>query len=136
MQNPTNAQTVRQLYENFVVGNIGAVLDVLAEDIDWESRVNWPGGPIPPYAGKCSGRNDVAECFRLFRETVQYEKAMASTKYTAVGDYVLVTGQDIRRDLSTGQFTENRWSMFWTFKEGKVVRLRIYQDTVEPLEKV
>ena len=134
MEKSTNADIVRKIYSDFVAGNIEAVLEVLDENVDWDSRANWPGGPPTPYAGQRRGRNDVAECFKLFREAIQFEKALPSTSYTSVGENVLVTGRNIHRVLSTGELTENRWSMFWTFNHGKVVRLRVYMDTVEMLE--
>lgn len=129
-----NVETVKRIYRNFLNGNIDAVLDALADDIDWSSRVNWPGGPADiPYNRPCPGRDEVAEMFSRFLDAVHYERPLGPNSYAASGNRVLVTGQDIRRDLVNGDLTENRWSMLWMFERGKVIRFRIYQDTVEVL---
>ena len=135
MNDNGNIDIVRQIYRDFLTGDINAVLDALAEDVDWSGRVNWPGGPcVLPYEGKRRGRNAVAECFESLLNTVQYEGAAAATRYITTGNHVLAIGQDIRRIRATGELTENRWTMCWTLDGGKVIRIRIYQDTVEALD--
>lgn len=135
MQDNTNIDIVRKIYRDFVSGDIDAVLDAMDNNVLWSGRVNWRGGPQSlPYQGTYEGRSGVAECFRSFLGTVQYERPLGDTHYFSSGNHVLATGQDIRRILATGELTEHRWSMFWTFNEGKVVRIRIYEDTVEVLE--
>ncbi|MEO6049365.1 MAG: hypothetical protein ABIQ57_17900 [Candidatus Kapaibacterium sp.] len=129
-----NIEIVKQIYRDFLNGDIDAVLNALADDVDWNSRVNWPGGPADiPYNRPCPGRNEVADAFSLFIDAVRYERPLGPNSYTASGNRVLVTGQDIRRDLANDELTENRWSMLWIFEQGKVIRFRMYQDTVEVL---
>lgn len=135
MQEHENIQLVNRIYRNFLEGNFDAVLEDFAEDIDWDSRLNWPGGPSErPYEGRRSGRHDVGAAFKELAAAVRYEEAMAENQYVIAGNRVIVTGQDIRRDLVTGERTENRWSMVWTIEGGKVVHFRVYQDTVPLLE--
>lgn len=129
-----NIEIVNSLYRNFLQGNMEALLDTFAEDIDWNGQVNWPGGPNPlPYTGKRVKREELAKVFAQFMSTVQYQKPLAENQYVTNGDRVLVVGQDMRRVLATGEEVESRWSMLWTIQNGKVVRARIYEDTVEAL---
>lgn len=135
MKDNGNIDIVRQIYCDFLTGDIRAVLEALAEDVDWNGRVNWHGGPdVLPYQGKRRGRNEVAECFESLLEIVQHERSATATRYITTGNHVLAIGHDIRRVRATGELTENRWSMCWTLDAGKVVRIRIYEDTVEMLD--
>lgn len=135
MQEHENIQLVNRIYRNFLDGNFDAVLEDFAEDIDWDSRLNWPGGPSTrPYEGPRRGRNAVGAAFKELAANVRYEEAMAENQYVVAGNRVVVTGSDIRRDVVTGERTENRWSMVWTIENGKVIHFRVYQDTVPLLE--
>jgi hypothetical protein len=135
VENP-NIAIVQQIYRNFLAGDMDAVLDAFAEDIDWGSTFNWRGSSADDreYEGRRLGRRDVAEALEAFRASVKYEEPTADNHYVVAGNRVIVTGQDIRRVLSTGERTENRWSMVWTINDGKVVHFRVYQDTVPVLE--
>lgn len=134
-QEQSNIDIINKIYRDFLAGDMDAVLAAFADDIDWNSRFNWPGGPEElPYVGRRLGRSDVAKALDQFRAGIVYEQSTADNHYVVAGNRVIVTGQDIRRVLATGERTENRWSMVWTIEDGKVVHFRVYQDTVPLLE--
>ena len=137
MRNNTNIEIVRDIYRNFLAGRMSQMLEAFDERIDWDGHVDWRGGPGErSYEGRHIGREQVADALRAFMEHVSYERPAGASEYVASGDSVLVTGRDIRRVVATGELTENRWSMFWTLRDGKVIKFRGHQHTVganEPL---
>jgi ketosteroid isomerase-like protein len=135
MRNNANIEIVRGIYRSFLAGRIDEVLEAFDEEIDWDGHVSWRGGPGGrSYEGKRLGREQVAGALREFIAQVRYERSAGSHKCVASGNSVLVTGSDIRRVTATGGLTENRWSMFWTLEEGKVVKFRLHQHTVDAAE--
>lgn len=60
-----NVKVVQQLYADFGKGNIPAILNTLAEDVEWRE----PAAGPPPFAGTYRGRERVGEFFRKLRAT-------------------------------------------------------------------
>ena len=63
---PTMLFGPKRAYEAFQRGDIPAVLQMVTDDVDWELH----GPPDIPFAGKATGRKDVADFFRKLVETV------------------------------------------------------------------
>jgi ketosteroid isomerase-like protein len=134
IQADDNVRIVRNIYQNFTRGNIPAILDVMDSSIECNVMINWPDGPKNvPYAGRFKGRGGVAKCFARFLDLVRLEPEIIPRQYIINGDSVMVSGSELRRVRPTRQLTENRWSMIWTLRNGKVVKFIIYEDTVEAL---
>jgi ketosteroid isomerase-like protein len=75
----------------------------------------------------------MAAGFAQFMQTVSYQHPTAPVRITAKGDRELAVGEEVRETRATGELTENRWSMLWTFSNGKVSELKVLEDTVEVL---
>jgi ketosteroid isomerase-like protein len=126
-----NIQLVNHIYRSFLARDMRSVLEALDENVDWDGRINWPGGPKErPYEGKKRGREEVAEAFQQFLLNFEFERSLSQNNYVEVGNTVVVTGSDIRTNIQTGETTENRWTMIWTLENAKVTKFRMYQDTV------
>lgn len=129
-----NIRIINKIYRDFLARDMRSVLDALDENIDWDGKINWPGGPQDlPYSGKKRGREEVAEAFQQFMLTFEFAATMSQNTYVESGDTVSVTGSDLRTILPTGETTENRWTMIWTIRNGKATKFRMYQDTVPKL---
>jgi len=131
MQQPTagdqdNVHIVQEIYANFLRGDVGAVLDVLADDVEWFI----PGPAEIPYAGPRRGRQAVAEFFSVLVEAVEFEQ-FEPRQYVAQGDTVVAIGQDRRRAKSTGRVIEMAWAMVWKLRDGKVTGFRSYEDSFD-----
>jgi ketosteroid isomerase-like protein len=130
-----NIQLVNKIYRDFLARDMRSFLEAFDQNIDWDGKINWPGGPRElPYSGKKHGREEVAEAFQQFMLTFEFERPMSPNGYVEAGNTVVVTGSDIRRLLPSGEATENRWTMIWTIENSKVTKFRMYQDTVTELE--
>lgn len=135
MDESLNTRIVKNIYADFARKDIKAILDVLDEKIDWTVKVNWPGGPRPvPYEGRYTGREEVATCFARLLETIEPQELANPTSLVVQGAHVMASGEDLRRVRSTGTMIENRWSMLFTMRGGKVVRFYLYEDTIERMD--
>lgn len=125
MKEQENVQIVQEIYAAFQQGDIETVLKPLADDVEW-----WVAGSKEsiPYAGTCTGREQVAQFFVTLDETVEYER-FEPYEYIAQGDQVVALGRDRRRSRATNNLIENEWAMVFTLRQGKVAALRVYEDT-------
>lgn len=129
-----NIQIVNSIYRAFLAGDHRAVIEALDPEIDWDGKINWPGGPRDrSYEGKKRGREEVAEALQQFMLNFEFKSTLAPNQYVEHGNTVAVTGSDTRTLLPTGETTENRWTMIWTIEHGKITKFRMYQDTVPEL---
>ena len=126
-----NIEIVKRLYAAFdsddsdSSGNgIDEILDLLAEDIDWEFQ----GPDAIPYTGSFHGREAVARFFTMIPDYVEALEFNVR-QYLADGDVVIALGDEKMRVKSTGRTFEMEWADIYTFKNGKIARFREYTDT-------
>jgi len=132
MSEQENVQVVKQMFEAFGKGDIMIVLNMLAEDIDWQSPVRRTEPEEISWAKPRHSREEVAEFFKELAEKVQPEP-MEVLEYTAQGDRVIVEGKNRGTVKSTGRTYEHDWVMVFTLRNSKIVRYRHYYDTADVL---
>ena len=127
-----NLATVQGIYESFGKGDVQAILDVLADDVEWEAwennsavtaRVPWM---IPRH-----GKNEVVHFFEAAGQMeivdLQVLNLMEGGNQVAV-EFVLEANLP---SWGGGHYRDEEMHL-WTFNdEGKVVRLRHYTDTAK-----
>lgn len=125
---------VKSIYPDFSRGNIPRILNMLDDAIRWDVEVRWPDGPRNiPYAGRYNGRHGVARCFARLVDMVQPATEIIPREFIVNGRNIMVNGGELRRVRASRQLTENRWSMLWTFRDHRIVRFYIYEDTIQAL---
>jgi ketosteroid isomerase-like protein len=128
MNEQENVQVVQKLFAAFGQANVPAGLDILAEDVDWQSPVRRsPPGEIS-WAKPRHGRAEVARFLTELSERMQIER-METLEFTAQGDRVIVEGRNRGNVRSTGRTYEHDWVMVFTLRGGKIVKHRHYYDT-------
>ena len=130
MNEQENVQVVQNLFAAFGQGNIPAALDILAEDVDWQSPVRRTRPGKISWATPRHGHKEVAEFSKELSEKMQIER-METLDFTAQGDRVVVEGKNRGTVKSTGRTYEHDWVMVFTVRGGKVVRHRHYYDTAD-----
>ena len=120
-----NIKLVQDTYGAFGRGDIQAVLDGLAPDVTWglvgrEQDL--------PFAGIRQGKAGAAEFFRLLKETQQLTRFEPKV-FRGADDMVFVQGHAAWIMCRNGVAGENDWLHVFTFRDGKVVSYRGYQDT-------
>jgi ketosteroid isomerase-like protein len=132
MNEQENVQVVQKLFAAFGQANIPSALDILAEDVDWQSPVRRSPPSEISWGKPRHGRAEVAKFFTELSEKMQMER-METFDFTAQGDRVVVEGRNRGSVLSTGRTYEHDWVMVFTVLGGKIVRHRHYYDTADIL---
>jgi uncharacterized protein len=126
----SNVETVQEIYAAFGRGDVEAIVDRVADDVQWEA---WEAGNtaqragVPDLAAR-SGKDGVREFFAVVGQMqidgLKVLDFLASERQVAVEiDIVLRDGETTIRDEELH---------LWTFDDqGKVVRLRHYVDTAK-----
>ena len=120
-----NTRLAQSAYEAFGRGDMAALAQMMADDIEW---VN-PGDPaVDPNAGTFKGKDAVLGWFGGLASTVEFT-TFEPREFIAQNDKVvsLVYAEATTRD--TGRAFVNHEAHVWTFRDGKVARLQIYLDT-------
>jgi uncharacterized protein len=119
-----NIQRVKDGYAAFLRGDMPAVLEVLADDIEWVVS-----GPSDlPGAGTHSGKQAVHAWFGTLAENLEFQ-VFEPREFIAQGDKVVslvYVEATVRRN---GRKIINHEAHVWTLRDGKVARIQFYQDT-------
>jgi uncharacterized protein len=127
-----NVETVQRIYQAFGAGDVPAILELLADDVEWEQ---WDNNQAVasgvPWMTPRRGRTEAAKFFETAAQMeivdLQIIDIMASEKQVAV-EFVLEANLPA---FGGGHYRDEEMHL-WTFDdEGKVVRLRHYVDTAK-----
>ena len=120
-----NTRLAQSAYEAFGRGDMAALAQMMADDIEW---VN-PGDPaVDPNAGTFKGKDAVLGWFCGLASTVEFTTLSRESSSPRTTRWCLWCMP--RQPLGTraGLFV-NHAAHVWTFRDGKVARLQIYLDT-------
>ena len=119
-----NKAIVQEIYNNFKIGNIEALLSRLSDDIAWEL----PEIKNVPFSGKRTGRASVGEFFSSVsasQESLRFEPR----ELIAEGDKVVSLGNYEWRVKANGRTFGADFAHVFTIRNGKVVAFHEYTDT-------
>jgi ketosteroid isomerase-like protein len=124
MSEQENAELVRAAYQNFKTGDIGALLNLLSEDVTWQL----PTIENIPFSGRRQGRAQVGEFFSTLaddQDTLQFEPR----EFIAQNDKVVALGTYNWRVKATGREYGGDWAHVFTIRDGKISGFHEYMDT-------
>ena len=125
MTDQANTQLAQDAYAAFGRGDMPALAEVMADDIEW---VN-PGDPgDDPLAGTYRGKDDVLGWFGKLAETLDFQ-TFEPRDFIAQGDKVVSIVYAEATVRSTGRSVVQDEAHVWTFRDGKLARFHIYFDT-------
>jgi len=122
----SNLEIIQSGYNNFLQGNIPALVDLLIDDITWEL----PKSAALPFAGVFKEKNGVLEFFQQIAATNEFHEFNV-TDFISEGDKVIALGNLKATSKTTGKTSSNKWAHFWQLKDGKVINHYEYADTAE-----
>ena len=128
MSDKSALELVQHAYQSFGRGDIGAMLAVMSEDFEWDSR--YPAAV--PISGVWRGRDGVSNMLKKLSETLDV-LAFTVQEFIAQGDKVVVLGFDESRAKSTGRSYHNDWVHVWAVRNGKLATVRTHNDTAAAL---
>jgi uncharacterized protein len=113
-----NVQTVQAIYEAFGRGDVPAILDKLADDVEWD--LDAPSYGVPIYEPGV-GREHAQRFFELLGD-LEFGR-FEPTNFLTGGDQVAVTIDVEATVKATGRTAEALEIHLWTFRDdGKVSR--------------
>jgi ketosteroid isomerase-like protein len=130
MSSDDNVKTITSAYEAFARGDIPAVIDSLADDVDWASEA---ASTEVPWWGPRRGKDGVLDFFEKLGTAVEVKEF---TPLVIVGedDDVLAVVRYRATSRANGKTASMEIHHHWTFRDGKVVRYRGSEDTLQSLE--
>ena len=120
-----NTVLIQAIYGAFLRGDVPAILDKLADDIEW--KVGSPIDGVPMF-GTYKGKSSFQQFFQKVADNFdinvfdpneyvsQYDKVIAFVHVELVAKK---TGRPLNQDVV----------MAWTVQDGKVTKFREYEDT-------
>lgn len=125
-----NIQIVKDLFAALNRGDLQALLNGIADAVDWRSPVTDTIADPISWAKPRRSREDVSAFFKeLFVKVKLLE--LKPLLYTAQDDRVFVEGTSRGIVNSTGREYTSNWVMVITMLNGKCVRLHHYYDTAD-----
>jgi uncharacterized protein len=120
-----NTSLVQSAYEAFGRGDMAALAEVMADDIEWVDS----GDPEDdPNAGTFKGKEAVLGWFGGLGSTRDYT-TFEPREFIAQNDKVVSLVYAEATVRQTGRAFVNHEAHVWTFRDGKVARFQIYDDT-------
>jgi ketosteroid isomerase-like protein len=130
MSTEDNVKTVTSVYEAFGRGDIAAVVEVLADDVDWSAEA---ASTDVPWWGPRHGKAEVVSFFEALGG------AMETTEFTPLvvmgdGDDVLTVVRYGARSRTNGRTATMELHHHWKLRDGKITHYRGAEDTLQTLQ--
>ena len=120
-----NTRIAQSGYEAFGRGDMAALAELMTDDIEWVS----PGDPDHnPNAGTFNGKEAVLGWFGGLASTLDFT-TFEPREFIAQDDKVVSLVYAEATVPKTGRTLINHEAHVWTFRDGKVARFQIYEDT-------
>jgi hypothetical protein len=126
MQTPV--AIVKQSYEAYARGDIDAIVDCVADHVDWECVA-----PLHVlYAGR---RRTPAEVGKFFADIAHSDQihSFVPWEFIEAGEHVVVLGKERASVKGSGKAFESEWVHVFTVREGKICRWRGFFNTAARL---
>ena len=126
----TNADTVRDIYAAFGRGDVPAILERLAEDVDWEFA--YPTDHEIPWLQRRRGHDGAVAFFQSAGDNLEFKSFNVDH---IVGDgpvVVALVSQDVKVKSTGKTMRETEEAHIWHFDpRGRVIRFRHAADTLQ-----
>jgi uncharacterized protein len=128
MSTEQNIETARQMYQALGQGDLPAILDRVADDVDWSTDAAIASAP---WYGPRHGKDGVASFFQAIGTT------QSITEFTPLayasndqGD-VMVFIRYAFTATATGKHVAMNMRHYWKFRDGKACYVRSSEDTAQ-----
>ena len=115
---------VQQAYTAFGQGNVPAILELVADEVDWELV----GSKNLPYAGRRRNRDEVAAFFAAI-PVADAIHVFEPREFIEADEHVTVLGWEQSTALDSKQDFASEWVHVFTVKGGKITRWRGFFNT-------
>ena len=108
---------VQDCYEAFGRGDLPAILELVADEVDWK----FCGPKRLPYSGLYRTRQEVAQWFASI-PAVDDVLAFEPREFIAAGEHLTVLGWERTSAKPEGKVFETEWVHVFTVHDGRIVR--------------
>ena len=122
-----NVKTIKMVYEAFGRGDVAAILDAVADDVDWAAETT---STVAPWYGLKRGKAEVAEFFEGFGSTMEVEE-FTPISFAANDTDVLTVVRFRARARATGRTAAMHLHHYFTFRDGKIAYYRGSEDSAQ-----
>ena len=119
-----NVHRLQEQYRALARGDYPAVLGHFADDVELEVV----GPPDVPFVGRWQGLDQVRDALQKNFAMVEDQRPELQA-LTAQGDTVVVVARERGRLRATGREYDLHWVQLFTYRDGKVVRMREIFDS-------
>jgi ketosteroid isomerase-like protein len=123
-----NLSTVKGIYDAFGSGDVPAILDQLADDVDWAADA---AGDAAPWWGERKGKDAVVGFFESLGGAVDVLTFEPVGFAANDDDEVMVLLRFASKSKQTGRESSMNIHHYWHFRDGKVDRYRGSEDTAQ-----
>jgi len=120
-----NIKIIQDVYQAFGQGDVAAILDAVAEDVDWAAEA---ASSAAPWYGVRHGRGEVAQFFEAFGSAMEVEE-FTPVSFAANDTDVHTVVRFRARSRATGKAEAMNLHHFFTFRDGKIAYYRGTEDT-------
>lgn len=125
MTEKENVKLVQDMYAAYGRGDLPAILSTLSEGASVDHAAT---ADVLPWAKTYRGREGWAQFFKDLGQNLDV-LAFEPRQYVAQGDKVVALGWYKYSAKLTSRTFESYWAMDWTLRGGKVMGVRVYEDT-------
>ena len=118
-----NTEQVTRIFEAFGRGDVGFILDQLADDVRFVSHLH----PNVPWAGEYTGKQDVARFFQALGSSVEVADHPVNA-LVAQGDTVVATGDVSFHVRESGAAGSSKWVYIFKLTNGQVQSYDQFND--------
>ena len=115
---------VQQAYTAFSQGDVAGILDLVADEVDWE----FVGSENLPYAGLRRNRDEVAAFFAAL-SVADAIHVFEPREFIEAGTHVTVLGWEQMTARDSSEDFESEWVHVFTVRDGKITRWRGFFNT-------
>jgi hypothetical protein len=130
MNERENIGVVKKLLDAVGKGDMQAMVDVLADDVEWQSPVTRTEHKGITWSRERHGREEVLGFFSELSQKSKIEP-FEEMKFTAQDDRVVIEGKNRGSARGTSKPYEHNWIMVFDLQGGKIVKHRHYYDTAD-----
>ena len=122
-----NIKTIEVIYEAFGRGDVGAIVDVVADDVDWAAEA---AGTAGPWWGAKRGKAGVGSFFEAFASTMEVEEFTPVAIAANDTDVMSVVRFRVK-SRKTGKHAAMDLHHYFKFRDGKIAYYRGSEDTLQ-----
>jgi ketosteroid isomerase-like protein len=121
----SNILLVKEIYDAVGAGNVEAILERVADDVDWAAEA---AGQAAPWYGQRVGKTGVASFFSDIGSSIEILE-FTPRNFTAGEDEVHLLVDWTFRPITTGRQASMTMHHYWRLRDGKVQQFRGSEDS-------